>query len=414
MWLNKKEKVIIYGAGNTSQLVFKNICGLIEYVSFFVDNFRNIKDFFGKPVITEDVLLSLYQGEIIVLSSVTLWEEIREKLEFKGIKKDKILGMSDFIAWCLQNDDVQIRPLNIRIESSSLCQLNCTTCYMRLNDYGAIGKGYLKADNYKNLLQRDKYIDSVELSNNGEPFLNPDLVQVFEISKDQGVSITISNGTNFNDVTKEQLEAMVANQVKEVVLSIDGASQDTYSVYRRGGNFEKVIANIRFFNQVKERYNSELPKLRWQYILMEHNECDIEKALGLAADLDAEISFKLDWSGNYVPQNKELVRKLTGLNVYNRAEYKHHTGKEYATNACWQMVFQPQINWDGRLLGCCGNYQEDWNINVFETGLLKALNSTTYRNAVIALLTGSRDEKLYQICKSCNGNVFKPGRQLLI
>ena len=38
--------------------------------------------------------------------------------------------------------------------------------------------------------------------------------------------------------------------------SIDGASSATYKIYRKGGDFETVMANIRKINEFKAKYQS--------------------------------------------------------------------------------------------------------------------------------------------------------------
>ena len=45
---------------------------------------------------------------------------------------------------------------------------------------------------------------------------------------------------------------------------------------------------------------------------------------------------------------------------------------------CKQLWKSPQINWDGRLLGCCCNSRYPFNVNVFEVGLEKALSDEMY------------------------------------
>ena len=48
--------------------------------------------------------------------------------------------------------------------------------------------------------------------------------------------------------------------------SIDGASPETYRVYRVRGDFDAVIANIRTINAHKRAYGTELPRLLWQFV----------------------------------------------------------------------------------------------------------------------------------------------------
>jgi len=113
---------------------------------------------------------------------------------------------------------------------------------------------------------------------------------------------------------------------------------------------------------------------------MEHNEEDIVKAKELAKELDMEIAFKLTWEKSYVPKNREMLEKETGLKNLSREEVAVNEKKIYS-HMCHQLWTQPQVNWDGRLLGCCGNVSEDFGINVFEVGLKKAINSKSYKHA---------------------------------
>jgi MoaA/NifB/PqqE/SkfB family radical SAM enzyme len=57
--------------------------------------------------------------------------------------------------------------------------------------------------------------------------------------------VTADVGVNLNNVKDAQLEALVKYRVKSMKVSIDGASQETYEQYRVGGNFDKVIANVK-------------------------------------------------------------------------------------------------------------------------------------------------------------------------
>lgn len=399
------DKVIIWGTGNTTNRVLNNISGLLNHIACFIDKYSIGKELFGLPVYTPDYLLQSYNNETIVIFSQIYYEEIKKEALSFEIPESNIIHMNDWVSKLLQNDDnVLLKPQEIRIEASSLCQLNCETCYMRMNDSGNVGKGWLKAKDYKTLIDENSWVRSVELSNNGEVFLNPELVEILQNSYNK-VDIYINNGTNFNSLSDEQAEALVKYQVKSILVSVDGASQSIYEKYRRNGDFDKVISNIRLVNYYKDLYKSEYPKLKWQYVLMSHNECDISHAIELAKELNMQIEFKLDWCGEYTPQDPKRVTELTGYEVFNRKAWKEKYGYEYVQGACFQMLYAPQINWDGKLLGCCGNYLSDWGCNVFENGLLNSLNETNYRTAIAGFLVGKHSPELADICQKCNGNV---------
>jgi hypothetical protein len=165
-----------------------------------------------------------------------------------------------------------------------------------------------------------------------------------------------------------------------MTISIDGASQEIYSLYRVNGNFNTVIENIKKLNYYKQKYNSKFPELLWQYVLMEHNENDVVKAKMMAKELNMRIWFKLTWEAGYVPKNVKMLKKETGLNFLTEEEAFTNLKSPIYT-FCDQLWTAPQINWDGRLLGCCIVCKYDFGVNVFKVGLKKAINSENYRYA---------------------------------
>ena len=273
-------------------------------------------------------------------------------------------------------DEFYQLPDSVRIDASTLCQLDCPACYMRLNDSGFVGKGYVKFDDFKNFIDRHSYIKSVELANNGEIFLNPDISSIIQYAFKKNVKLRANAGVNFNTVSDEVIKALVKYRFAVMTISIDGASQDVYSAYRRNGNYNRVLENIKKLNKYKKEYKSDYPKLVWQYVIMEHNEDDVINAKVQAKQLDMEIRFKLTWDRNYTPKKTEMLTKETGLLFFTReSRVANDTKKINRFAACKQLFTDPQINYDGRLLGCCCVYKSDFGVNVFEIGLEEALKS---------------------------------------
>lgn len=268
-------------------------------------------------------------------------------------------------------------PYRVRLEASTLCQLKCPGCYMRNFDSGTTGIGYLKFGDFKSFIDRHRFIKHVELANSGEIFLNPDLDKIMAYAHDKQVSLTATSGVNFNRVSEATLENLVTSRFAHLTVSIDGASQEVYCKYRVNGHYDTVVENVVKLNAYKLKHNSPLPKLTWQYILMEQNEGDVPKAKELAQKLNMDILFKLERWGNFHPKDEKKLAELTGLKYFNRPDYDRHSTANFAF-ACPQMWQSPQINFDGRLLGCCMVFEHDYGVNVFEVGLRKALRSRKY------------------------------------
>src|SRR5262249_42375213 len=123
----------------------------------------------------------------------------------------------------------------------------------------AVGGGFLRFEDFRKLLDDNPGLKRIELSNWGEIFLNPALLSVLKLAHERGVYLTADNGVNLNKIRPEVLEGLVRYQFRSLVCSIDGASEETYSIYRVRGKFANVIDNIRKINELKQRYSSPLP-----------------------------------------------------------------------------------------------------------------------------------------------------------
>ena len=211
----------------------------------------------------------------------------------------------------------------------------------------------------------------------------------------------MDNGVNLNTVREEMLEGVVKYQFNRIICAIDGASSETYKMYRKGGDFETIIANIRKINEFKARYRSDLPILRWQFVAFGHNEHEIPLARQMAYELGMEFFVKLAWDDFSPVKNKELVRLSSKTEASSRKEYQEKHGSYYLIETvCSQLWLQPQINADGRVLGCCVNHWGDYG-NALKEDLIGILNNEKM-NYARAMLRGKKEAREDIPCIHCD------------
>ena len=274
-----------------------------------------------------------------------------------------------------------INPSMLRIEVCSVCQLRCPLCpNVRGETATVIGSGFLPFEHFQRLINQNPQIRRIELGNFGEVFLNKDLPGILEHAYTRNVTTTIDEGANLNHASKEALEALVRYQTAVVRCAIDGITQATYSQYRVGGDLKTVLRNVQKINQFKARYQSLRPHLIFQFIVFGHNEHEIERAVLLAKILKMEIDLKLNFFPDAMPvHNRDRVRRYAGY--ADRKEYLGKEGVHYKRCQCYELWLNPQINWDGKLLGCSRNMWGVFGGNVFEFDLASAINSEKMRYA---------------------------------
>ncbi|MDF5721473.1 MAG: radical SAM protein [Rhizonema sp. PD37] len=296
----------------------------------------------------------------------------------------------------------QIRPRTIALEASTFCQLKCPSCETAKGiTHEKIGAGFLKFKDFKKLVDESPWISRIELANWGEIFLNPDILDILKYAYSKSVALTATNGSNLNTVKKEVLEALVKYKLRHITCALDGASQETYSIYRRGGNFERVIENIKTINHYKRLYKSNYPLLTWQFIAFGHNEHEIEIAEKLAKSLNMKFFIKLSWDENISSiKNTERISQATKIGVASRSEYIEKHGIDYLQKGiCSQLWYSPQINWDGKVLGCCYNYWSHFG-NAFESKFIDGLNNEKI-NYARQMLLGKVEAKEEIPCTTC-------------
>lgn len=402
------KKVIVWGVGTHLQLLLDNFMNLTDFIVLFVDKYRTENNFHGINMVHPD-RLSNYRGfPVVIAARGGGFREIYNELRHKFLwEKENIFSSHEWICYLIEKNKIMFRPTHVRLEVCTLCQLDCVSCHMRRHNYGTIGKGWLPFQTFKEFVDKNTFIKSIEISNFGEPFLNPDLKEILQYAAERDITVTVGNGTNFNYLSDEMAELLVTGTVSMINVSIDGASQEIYSIYRRKGNFKNVIENIKRVNYYKKLYKTEKPRLQWQYILMPHNECDIEKAVKMANELGMNICFKYDGvEDGFEPVNRRKIEDITGLKYFSRREYNANNLIKYGQDMCYSAIYCPQINYDGRLLGCCVPWKEDLGVNVFEQGLIPSLNSDQYRTMVKILLGIERDIKeIESPCLHCEYNL---------
>ena len=401
----KRNKYYVLGTTYASRWLFSAYPDLLAKTEAFVDVSASPDGFLGLPVISP---ADIPEGAEVFAVNV------KNSNAMKNTKPGSGLLLEYLSLW----EPVRFTPCIVGIDASTNCQLNCTGCYMRLNHYGRVGKGDLSFEDYKRFLEENSSINTVELSNSGEPLLNPELPEILEHSRQRGVKVQFTNGVNLNYLSDKLAEDIVRCGVTYLRVSIDGTTEETYKKYRRNGSLSKVLENIRKINRIKKEMGSDTPKLYWQFILMEHNQHEAEYAVKMAAELGMSITFKTDWMGGFVPDDPEKLSAVTGIDFFSGKENDNEEKQTYRTDHfCRQMMLSPIINWDGRVLGCCTVFMSDWGINVFRRPLSELMNDVDYRAAAISLLSGKERFDHDGPCRTCHmykDSVREKGLALLI
>ncbi len=183
-------------------------------------------------------------------------------------------------------------PVFAQIEPANFCNLSCPLC-LTVSQTSSRPKSLLSFNCFKQLIDEvGDYLLLIVLWNWGEPFLNPDIFRMIAYAKSKGIFVHSSTNGNLRfDRTKA--EQLVLSGLDTLIFGVDGASQETYQKYRKGGNLEQVFENIRAIVDVKKEKASVTPRLNLRFVVMKHNEHEIPRIKELAKALEVDfLTFK--------------------------------------------------------------------------------------------------------------------------
>jgi MoaA/NifB/PqqE/SkfB family radical SAM enzyme len=109
----------------------------------------------------------------------------------------------------------------------------------------------------------------INLYHKGEPLLNKEFYPACRYAADRGLWTTIHSNLSLR--LDNLAEKIVAAGLCNLVVSCDGATQETYEKYRVQGDVDLVFANMQAIANEKRRVASKLPWITAKFLIFDHN-----------------------------------------------------------------------------------------------------------------------------------------------
>jgi radical SAM protein with 4Fe4S-binding SPASM domain len=110
----------------------------------------------------------------------------------------------------------------------------------------------------------------------GEPLMDPRIFDILERCGSLGLGTVLS--TNGTLLTEARRQSLVKAHCDHLLIGIDGSSEETYSYYRAGGKFHRVVENVQALAALKKSQGSRMT-IVVQFIEMKRNKHEIESFL---------------------------------------------------------------------------------------------------------------------------------------
>lgn len=288
-------------------------------------------------------------------------------------------------------------PVVMSIEPVSFCNLRCRQCPLGMQQFSR-GEHSISFDVYCRIItEATPYLAYLQLFFQGEPYLHPHLFEMISFAHKKGV-IT-STSTNAQFLSSEMARKTVDSGLDKIIISADGATQETYMAYRQGGDFYKVINGVKHLVYWKNSLHSKTPFIVFQFLVLKSNQHEINRIKELGKELGVDkVELKTAQFYNYEKGNPQM----TTLDAYCRYERQpdgNYRIKSRLPNRCTRVWSTMVVTAEADVVACCfdkngqfviGNLTQEQVIDVW-----KCRNFNSFRKNIL------KSRKSIDICTNC-------------
>ena len=135
-------------------------------------------------------------------------------------------------------------PRMIDLEVTRECNLKCPGCLRNSSSSLChLEEKHCTLDRLRDIMEEIPSIKGFNFMGDGEPLCNPEFQDIIKYIGSKKIDILLT--TNGNLITKNMVEEWVKSGVYRVHVSVDGASKETYEKIRVGGEFGRVMENLK-------------------------------------------------------------------------------------------------------------------------------------------------------------------------
>jgi len=273
-------------------------------------------------------------------------------------------------------------PSVFQIEATNFCNLRCPMC-----PYDTMTRdvGYMEIDLFRRVVDQLAGCTRVlRLHNMGESLFHKQIDELIRYARSKGVTTCIS--TNATALNEKAAERILTAQLDRLFISFDGAHKETYEMYRKGARFERSLANVLRFLEIKEKQQAVKPHTTISMIEMAGTEGEIGEFREFWQKRVDAIRIKRvgNWDGSVDRVNEIALKDFRPPDA----------------PPCSWLWDRMVVLWDGRVVPCCYDYDGKYVLgNLRERTLKQIFNDQPMRELRKLHAAGRADES--SLCRGC-------------
>lgn len=290
-------------------------------------------------------------------------------------------------------------PLHMQIEVTNYCNLRCPVCP---TGSGALSRKpkAMEVDLFERLFEEvGPTLLTAALFAWGEPLLHPQLGKLLAIARRYPATILVStNGQNLHEPAVQA--ALREHPPTYLVVALDGLTDATNAIFRKGARLSPVWAGVRQLVAWKRRTLSHWPVLHLRFMAMKHNQHDLPEIRRTAYELGFDmVSIRSLSTVDSVDQSEydALLPDAEELRAYQYQDGHRVRRDDFI---CQNAFNYPTVLADGTVVACEQDHQGSQPYGVFSQhrsfrSLWRGKVATRVRVAV------RDDPSRFSFCRSC-------------
>lgn len=274
-------------------------------------------------------------------------------------------------------------PLNIAIEVTNHCNLNCKMCK---NDKLTRKKGFMSMDLYKKIIDETAKVQPgtrIWLDFYGEALLaGYKLYYMIDYAKKSGLTNVCIN-TNATLMKKEYAEMLIDSGVDYISIDCDGYSKEVYESIRVNGNRDVFFENVEYLISYKTQKKTNC-MIDIKVIEMEENKHEIDDILNYFKKLGVWVAVRR--CGDWASEDNSIDARENRI-------------------VCGHAVGTAAISWDGVVAGCAWDYDCKMSCGDITKDSLQIIWER--RNETFLKKHFDHNwEELPNMCRNCNNWIY--------
>ncbi len=305
-------------------------------------------------------------------------------------------------------------PTSADVEPIDTCNFACDHCQVT---HWTRMTTRLTAERFTTILRQMPMLRQIKLQGMGEPLLNRHLIEMLEEAESGGGKRSVSIVTNGSIYTKSIASRLNSLRGTTIIISMDGATAETFEAIRVNGNFQKVVDNVA--DMVRRRGRSVWPGIELQSVVTLRNAHELPDLVRLAKRLGVDkltaTTLLTDWGkeemeGNIgpidisrqSPQTDRFIRESRTVAAEIGMSLSIEHGQRYSkANRCPWPWTASYIAANGDVVPCC--QIADSSVvkmgSVFDEPFANIWNNDKYRQ----LRRRIAGNDIPDYCRSCYG-----------